>query len=69
MRLLNAALGAGAMLVGACATIPPTAEELASCRQMEAEMGLRPQHDHDEMKGRGLNPMSLSHARCLQILK
>jgi hypothetical protein len=69
MRIFHVALASGALLVGACATVPPTSEELASCRQMEGEMGLGTRHDHDEMKGRGLNPMNLSHQRCMEILK
>lgn len=69
MRIFPAVIVASAMLVGACATIPPTSEELASCKQMEGEMGLATRHDHDEMKGRGMNPMNLSHKRCMEILK
>jgi hypothetical protein len=55
-------------LLGACATVPPTSAELESCRKMESEMGVGQIHDHNEMKGRGINPMNLSHARCMQIL-
>lgn len=55
-------------LLGACATVPPTSAEVESCRKMESEMGVGQTHDHNEMKGRGLNPMNLSHARCTQIL-
>lgn len=55
-------------LLGACATVPPTSAELESCRKMESEMGVGQVHDHGEMKGRGMNPMNLSHARCMQIL-
>jgi hypothetical protein len=55
-------------LLGACATVPPTSAELESCRRMESEMGVGQVHDHNEMKGRGMNPMNLSHARCMQIL-
>lgn len=56
-------------LLGACATVPPTSAEIDSCRKMESEMGVGQVHDHDEMKGRGINSMNLSHARCMQILK
>ena len=56
-------------LLGACATIPPTSAELESCQKMESEMGVGQMHDHNEMKGRGINPMNLSHARCMDILK
>lgn len=57
-----------ATLIGACATIPPTSAELESCRKMESEMGVAQQHDHGEMNNQGMNPMNLSHARCMQIL-
>lgn len=56
-------------LLGACATVPPTSAELESCQKMEREMGVGQMHDHNEMKGRGINPMNLSHARCMDILK
>lgn len=58
-----------AAFIGACATVPPTSAELESCQRMEREMGVGQTHDHNEMKGRGINPMNLSHARCQQILK
>lgn len=56
-------------LLGACATVPPTSAELESCQKMESEMGLGQMHDHNVMKGQGINPMNLSHARCMEILK
>ena len=55
-------------LLGACATIPPTSAQIASCKAMEDNMGLATPHDHNEMKGQGRNPMNLSHDRCLRIL-
>lgn len=58
-----------ASLLGACATVPPTSAELESCQRMESEMGIGQTHDHNGMRGQGLNPMNLSHARCQQILK
>ena len=58
-----------ASLLGACATVPPTSAELESCQKMESRMGLATTHDHNEMKTMGLNPMNLSHTRCMQILK
>ena len=61
------------LLVGAaCATTPSisyTEEERASCQRMEADMGLNSPHDHAAMKGTGMNPMNLSHDRCMQILR
>jgi len=56
------------MVLGACATTPPTSAQIESCRAMEANMGLQTPHDHNEMKQRGMNPMNLSHDRCRQIL-
>ncbi len=56
-------------LLGACVMVPPTSAELESCQRMEREMGVGQIHDHSEMKGLGLNPMNLSHARCRRILE
>lgn len=55
-------------LAGCVTTKDATAEERASCERMEQAMGTDATHDHNEMKGRGMNPMNLSHARCRQIL-
>lgn len=55
-------------LAGCVTTRPATAEERASCERMEQSMGLGTTHDHQAMKGQGLNPMNLSHERCQQIL-
>lgn len=57
-----------AVLLTGCVTTPPTQAEIESCRQMESEMGLNQTHDHNEFKNRGINPMNLSHARCVAIL-
>jgi hypothetical protein len=35
---------------------------------MEQTMGTNTTHDHGEMKGRGINPMNITHQRCQQIL-
>lgn len=59
------------VLLAGCATTRAgmaTAEERASCAKKEEKMGLRSPHDHGEMKGRGMNPMNLSHERCVRIL-
>lgn len=69
MKKISALGIAPVILLGACATVPPTSAEIESCRKMETEMGIGQVHDHNEMKGRGLNPMNLSHARCMEILK
>jgi hypothetical protein len=56
------------MALGACASVPATSAEVESCRKMESDMGLGTRHDHQEMKGMGLNPMNISHSRCMEIL-
>lgn len=58
-----------AALLGGCATITPTPTQIASCQDMERDMGLSTPHDHNEMKQAGRNPMNLSHERCQQILR
>ena len=66
-----AAAASPLLLAGACATTPAasyTEEERASCERMEAGMGLDTPHDHAAMKGTGMNPMNLSHERCIQIM-
>ena len=57
------------LLVAGCATTANyTPKERASCEAMEKDMGLGTMHDHQAMKGQGMNPMNLSHERCMQIL-
>ena len=58
-----------ALLLGACATTPPTSAQVESCRAMEGDMGLQTRHDHGEMKQQGRNPMNLSHDKCRKILR
>ncbi|MBU0555406.1 MAG: hypothetical protein KKD64_11075 [Alphaproteobacteria bacterium] len=69
MKIYIVAAVAPALFLGACATTPPTSAQIESCREMEADMGLRTPHDHNEMKQLGRNPMNLSHDRCRQILR
>ena len=59
------------LFAGACATAPSatyTEAERTSCEQMEQRMGLDTPHDHAAMKGTGMNPMNLTHERCMQVL-
>ena len=58
------------LVLAGCATTDPErlAAERESCERMERDMGLGQTHDHGAMKGQGLNPMNLSHARCQQLL-
>lgn len=68
MRLVMAAATLSLIFLGGCVTTRATLEERASCERMEQAMGVNTTHDHGEMKGRGMNPMNISHERCQQIL-
>jgi hypothetical protein len=55
--------------LAACVTTPADpAKELAYCERMERQMGTEHAHDHAEIKGMGMNPMNVSHARCREML-
>lgn len=59
------------LALAGCATTADADElaaQRASCEKMEREMGLDSTHDHQAMKGQGLNPMNLTHERCKQLL-
>lgn len=59
------------ILLAGCATVSTPeqlAAERASCERMENHMGLDQNHDHQALKGQGLNPMNLSHERCKRLL-
>lgn len=59
------------MMLAGCATTNGgsyTAEERASCVEMEKDMGTGTVHDHNAMKGMGMNPMNITHERCQEIL-
>jgi hypothetical protein len=70
MKLLMAATASLSLVpLAGCATMrDATPEQRASSERMEQTMGTNTTHDHNEMKGMGMNPMNLSHARCQQIL-
>ncbi|GLI98848.1 hypothetical protein [Sphingobium sp. BS19] len=70
MKLLMAATASLSLVpLAGCATMrDATPEQRASCERMEQTMGTNTTHDHNEMKGMGMNSMNLSHARCQQIL-
>ena len=68
MKSLAVWLAVPALSLGACATVPPTAEQVAACQEMERDMGVGVRHDHAEMKQQGRNPMNLSHDQCRRIL-
>ena len=58
-----------AMPLAACVTTSEvTADERAYCERMERDMGVDHRHDHAEAKGRGMNPMNVTHARCRAML-
>lgn len=59
------------LLLAGCATITDPQRlvaERASCERMENHMGLDQVHDHQALKGQGLNPMNLTHERCKKLL-
>lgn len=68
MKLVIAAATLSMISLGGCVTTRATQEQRASCERMEQAMGVNTTHDHGEMKGRGINPMNISHQRCQQIL-
>ena len=58
-----------ALAISACVTTPEaTAEERAYCERMERDMGVHTAHDHQQMKGAGMNAMNVTHERCQRIL-
>ena len=58
-----------AVPLAACVTTSDvTADERAYCERMEREMGIEHRHDHAEVKGMGMNPMNVTHARCRAML-
>lgn len=38
------------ILLGACATTPPTSAQIDACRNMERDMGVATTHDHNELR-------------------
>lgn len=60
----------GLLLPGCATTADPdlAAKRRAECERMEQTMGLNSPHDHAEMKGRGLNPMNLTHEQCVALM-
>ena len=58
-----------ALPLAACATTPEaSSQELAYCEKMEREMGTQHKHDHGVAKGMGIDPMTVTHKRCRQML-
>jgi hypothetical protein len=58
-----------ALPLAACVTTSAVSEEdMAHCRQMQAQMGAAEQHDHAEAKGQGTSAMNMTHARCRQMM-
>jgi hypothetical protein len=66
--MIRLAIAAATVSLAACATTPPSSEEMAYCQRMEREMGTGHRHDQAEARGMGMNPMNVSHARCRQML-
>jgi hypothetical protein len=64
-------IGAAAtlLLAGCATTSTPTAEQIAQCQAMDAQMGTDATHDHSEAKGiTGRSAMNLTHDQCRQII-
>ena len=68
IRIISISIVTVLLLSGCVTTKMASSEERAACIEMEKDMGLSRTHDHAEMKGRGRNPMNLSHDRCVAIL-
>lgn len=69
MSKLAFVLFASLPLAGCVTTSTPTSQELAYCERMEQQMGTDNRHDHGEAKGRGIDPMNVTHARCRRMLE
>lgn len=65
--ILSAALPI-VFLAGCATTREATSAELSSCEKMEQTMGTNAAHDHNSLKGMGMNSMNISHERCQQML-
>lgn len=55
------------ILLGGCVTTA-TAEQRASCEDMERTMTTGTTHDHAEQKGKARSSMNLTHDQCRRIL-
>ncbi len=55
------------ILLGGCVTTA-TAEQRASCEEMERNMTTGTTHDHAEQKGKARSSMNLTHDQCRRIL-
>ena len=69
MKLTSIAATLALIPLAACVTTrQPTSEERAYCERMETQMGTHQAHDHNAMKGQGIDPMNVTHARCREML-
>lgn len=68
--MIKTVLAAASLLaLAACATTADAgAKEKAYCEQMENRMPTNHTHDHSAARGAGIDPMSVTHARCRKLL-
>ena len=67
MKMFATALTIPLILLGGCVTTA-TAEQRASCEEMERTMATGTTHDHAEQKGGARSSMNLTHDQCRKIL-
>ena len=67
MKIIATVLTIPLILLGGCVTTA-TAEQRASCEEMERTMPTDTTHDHAEQKGSARSSMNLTHDQCRRIL-
>ena len=67
MKIIASILTVPFILLGGCVTTA-TAEQRASCEEMERTMATGTTHDHAEQKGGARSSMNLTHDQCRRIL-
>ena len=67
MKIIAGILTIPLILLGGCVTTA-TAEQRASCEEMERTMATGTTHDHAEQKGGARSSMNLTHDQCRRIL-
>lgn len=67
MKIIATVLAAPLILLGGCVTTA-TAEQRASCAEMERTMTTDTAHNHAEQKGGARSSMNLTHDQCRRIL-
>lgn len=67
MKITAITLAVPLILLGGCVTTA-TAEQRASCEEMERTMATDATHSHAEQKGGTRSSMNLTHDQCRRIL-